>query len=41
LRPNASFSNANEQVAEIRDCMPLILAADDYARWLSDESEPR
>jgi hypothetical protein len=28
-------------VAEIHDRMPLILAAADYSRWLSDEPDPR
>jgi putative SOS response-associated peptidase YedK len=32
---------ANELVAEIHDCMPLILAPGDYVRWLSDEPDPR
>jgi putative SOS response-associated peptidase YedK len=27
--------------AEIHDRMPLILAAADYAPWLSDEPDPR
>ena len=27
--------------AEIHDRMPLILAPGDYARWLSDEPNPR
>jgi putative SOS response-associated peptidase YedK len=27
-------TNANELVADIHDRMPLILAPDDYARWL-------
>jgi putative SOS response-associated peptidase YedK len=34
-------TDANELVAEIHDRMPLILAAADYARWLSDEPDPR
>ena len=33
--------NDDELVAEIHDRMPLILAAADYARWLSDEPDPR
>ena len=33
--------DANELVAEIHDRMPLILAATDYIRWLSDEADPR
>jgi len=28
-------------VVEIHDRMPLIIAPDDYARWLSDEPDPR
>jgi putative SOS response-associated peptidase YedK len=27
-------------VAEIHDCMSLILAPGDYVRWLSDEPDP-
>ena len=34
-------TDANELVAEIHDRMPLILAPADYARWLSDEPDPR
>ena len=34
-------TDANELVAEIHDRMPLILAPSDYARWLSDEPDPR
>jgi putative SOS response-associated peptidase YedK len=34
-------TDANELVAEIHDRMPLILAAADYARWLSDDPDPR
>ncbi len=34
-------TDANELVAEIHDRMPLILAPDDFARWLSDEPDPR
>jgi putative SOS response-associated peptidase YedK len=34
-------TNANELVAEIPDRMPLILAPDDYTRWLSGEPDPR
>jgi putative SOS response-associated peptidase YedK len=33
-------TDANELVAEIHDRMPLILAPDDYPRWLSDEPDP-
>jgi putative SOS response-associated peptidase YedK len=28
-------------VADIHDRMPVILAQDDYARWLGDEPDPR
>jgi putative SOS response-associated peptidase YedK len=28
-------------VADIYDRMPVILAQDDYARWLGDEPDPR
>jgi putative SOS response-associated peptidase YedK len=34
-------TDANELVTEIHDRMPLILAPSDYARWLSDEPDPR
>jgi putative SOS response-associated peptidase YedK len=34
-------TDANELVAEIHDRMPLILARDDYARWLGEEADPR
>ena len=34
-------TDANELVAEIHDRMPLILAPGNYARWLSEESDPR
>jgi putative SOS response-associated peptidase YedK len=27
-------------VADIRDLMPLILAAEDYVRWLGDQPDP-
>jgi putative SOS response-associated peptidase YedK len=30
-----------ELVADIHDRMPVILAPDDYARWLGDEPDPR
>ena len=30
---------ANELVGQIRDRMPLILAREDYGRWLSDEPD--
>jgi putative SOS response-associated peptidase YedK len=33
-------TDANELVAEIHDRMPLIIAPDDYMRWLSDEPNP-
>ena len=31
---------ANELVADLHDCMPLILAPADYVRWLGDEPDP-
>src|ERR1700758_1516655 len=34
-------TDANELVADIHDRMPVILAPDDYARWLGEESAPR
>jgi putative SOS response-associated peptidase YedK len=34
-------TDASELVAEIHDRMPLIIAAADYERWLSDEPNPR
>jgi putative SOS response-associated peptidase YedK len=34
-------TDANELVAEIHHCMPLILAPGDYVRWLSEEPDPR
>ncbi len=34
-------TDANELVADIHDRMPLILAPDDYARWLGEEADPR
>jgi putative SOS response-associated peptidase YedK len=34
-------TDTNELVAEIHDRMPLILSPGDYARWLSDEPDPR
>ena len=34
-------TDANELVAEIHDRMPLILGRGDYARWLSNECDPR
>ena len=34
-------TDANELVADIHDRMPLILATDDYARWLGEEPDPR
>jgi putative SOS response-associated peptidase YedK len=33
-------TDANHLVAEIHDRMPLILAPGDFARWLSEESDP-
>jgi putative SOS response-associated peptidase YedK len=32
---------ANEMMAEIHDRMPLILSRGDFARWLSEEPDPR
>jgi len=34
-------TDANELVAQIHNRMPLILAPSDYARWLSNEPDPR
>src|SRR5207237_9772488 len=34
-------TDANELVAEIHDRMPVILPPSDYARWLSEEPDPR
>ena len=34
-------TDSNELVAEIHDRMPVIIAPSDYARWLSDEPDPR
>jgi putative SOS response-associated peptidase YedK len=34
-------TDANELVADIHDRMPLILAPQDYIRWLGEEAEPR
>jgi putative SOS response-associated peptidase YedK len=34
-------TDPNEMVADIHDRMPAILASADYARWLSEESDPR
>jgi len=34
-------TNANALVAETHDRMPAILAPEDYARWLSEEPDPR
>lgn len=31
----------NVIMSRIHDCMPVILRPDDYARWLSDEGDPR
>jgi putative SOS response-associated peptidase YedK len=33
-------TDANALVADIHDRMPLILAPEDYARWLGDEPDP-
>jgi putative SOS response-associated peptidase YedK len=33
-------TDANEIVSEIRDRMPLILAAPNHIRWLGDEPDP-
>ena len=33
-------TDANELVAGIHDRMPVILARDDYARWLGEEPDP-
>ncbi len=34
-------TDANELVAQMHNRMPLIIAPKDYARWLSDEPDPR
>ena len=34
-------SDANDLVADIHDRMPVILSRYDYARWLSEEPDPR
>src|ERR1700747_1367616 len=34
-------TDSNELVADIHDRMPVILAPADYARWLSEEPDPR
>jgi putative SOS response-associated peptidase YedK len=34
-------TDANEMVTAIHDRMPAILAPENYARWLSDEPDPR
>ena len=34
-----AYAAANELVGQIRDRMPLILAREDYGRWLSDEPD--
>jgi len=34
-------TDANELVADIHDRMPVILSRYDYARWLSEETDPR
>jgi hypothetical protein len=35
------ITDANDLVADIHDHMPLILATDDYTRWLGEEPDPR
>ena len=37
----SAFGARAEVVGEIHNRMPLILAPNDYARWLSDEPDPR
>ncbi len=34
-------TRANSLVREIHSRMPLIIGPSDYARWLSDEEDPR
>jgi putative SOS response-associated peptidase YedK len=34
-------TDANELVAAIHDRMPVVLAPEDYERWLSDDPDPR
>jgi SOS response associated peptidase (SRAP) len=34
-------TDANELVANIHDRMPIILAPNDYARWLGEKPDPR
>jgi putative SOS response-associated peptidase YedK len=34
-------TDTNELVAQTHDGLPLILAPGEYARWLSDEPDPR
>jgi len=34
-------TDANELVGDIHDRMPVILSRYDYARWLSEEPDPR
>jgi putative SOS response-associated peptidase YedK len=34
-------TDANELVANIHDRMPVILAPNDYARWLGEKPDPR
>jgi len=34
-------TDANKLVADIHDRMPVILSRHDYARWLSEETDPR
>jgi putative SOS response-associated peptidase YedK len=33
-------TDANSQVADIHDRMPLILGSEDHGRWLGDEPDP-
>ena len=34
-------TDANELVAQLHNRMPLILAPDEYKRWLGDDPDPR
>jgi putative SOS response-associated peptidase YedK len=34
-------TDANELVADIHNRMPVVLAPNDYARWLGEELDPR
>ena len=40
-RSQSSPPTTNALVADIHDRMPLILATDDYTRWLGEEPDPR